>query len=163
MRNIAAAGLLDRIDVRKGDGLGVLAPGEADAVVIAGMGGATITDILDAGEDRLEGVGVLLLQPNVGARDVRRWLHDHGWFLRDECVLEEDGVFYDILEAVPAQPREGERATGCTSRLPPAAGRSWFRPTCSCCSARISCGGLPGHSSTGGGRRSPSGSGSSRA
>jgi len=110
MRNIAAAGLLDRIDVRKGDGLGVLAPGEADVVVIAGMGGATMTDILAAGEDRLEGTGVLLLQPNVGARDVRRWLHDHGWYLRDECVLEEDGVFYDILEAVPARPGEEERA-----------------------------------------------------
>jgi len=106
--NIAAAGLSDRIDVRKGDGLAVLMPGEADVIVIAGMGGSTMTGILDAGESRLEGVRTLILQPNVGTRDVRRWLHDHGWYLRDECVLEEDGVYYDILEAVPARP-EAER------------------------------------------------------
>jgi tRNA (adenine22-N1)-methyltransferase len=109
-RNIAGAGLSDRIDIRKGDGLAVLSPGEADAVVIAGMGGSTITGILEAGKDRLAGVRLLLLQPNVGAPLVRRWLHDHGWFLRDECILEEDGLYYDILEAVPAQPGDGRQA-----------------------------------------------------
>jgi len=110
-RNIAGAGLADRIDIRKGDGLAVLSPGEADAIVIAGMGGATITGILEAGKDRLAGVRLLLLQPNVGAPLVRRWLHGHGWYLRDEGVLEEDGVYYDILESVPARPGDERLAT----------------------------------------------------
>lgn len=103
-KNIAAAGLADRIDVRKGDGLAVLSADEAEVVVIAGMGGATMAGILDAGQDKLAAVRTLLLQPNVGTPLVRRWLHDHHWYLRDECIVEEDGVFYDILEAVPAGP-----------------------------------------------------------
>lgn len=99
--NVAAAGLSGRIDVRKGDGLAVIAPGEADQIVIAGMGGATMTAILTAGSDRLTGVNKLLLQPNVGAPLLRRWLQDNGWLLQDECVVEEDGLHYEILEARP--------------------------------------------------------------
>lgn len=108
--NVASAGLTGRIDVRKGDGLTVIAPGEADEIVIAGMGGATIKAILEAGVDRLGGVNKLLLQPNVGAPIVRRWLQENGWLLQDECVLEENGLHYEILEARPvANRRDGER------------------------------------------------------
>lgn len=103
--NVVAAGLGGRIDVRKGDGLTVIAPDEADHVVIAGMGGATMTAILETGRDRLAGTDKLLLQPNVGAPLVRRWLLDNGWLLQDECVVEEDGLHYEILEARPAVTR----------------------------------------------------------
>lgn len=109
-RNIAAMGLEGRIDARLGDGLAVIEPGEADVVVIAGMGGSTITAILASGTERLQGVRKLLLAPNVGTSLVRRWLHEHGWYLQDECVVEEDGLFYDILEAVPADGRESREA-----------------------------------------------------
>lgn len=100
--NIRASGLEDRVEARKGDGLAVLGPGEADVIAIAGMGGATMAGILEAGKDKLAGAAKLLLQPNVGAPIVRRWLQDNGWVLQDECVVEEAGLFYEILEAGPA-------------------------------------------------------------
>lgn len=102
-RQVAGAGLDGLISVRRGNGLEVLRPQEADAVVIAGMGGALITDILEAGrlDGKLAGVGRLILQPNVGEELVRRWLRDKGWKLEGEEILEEDGKIYEILWASP--------------------------------------------------------------
>ncbi|WP_026297100.1 tRNA (adenine(22)-N(1))-methyltransferase [Paenibacillus daejeonensis] len=100
-RGVRDAGLQAKIQVRKGDGLAVISPGEIDAVTIAGMGGSLIRDILEAGrlEGKLAGVRQLLLQPNVGEDSLRRWLDQHGWQLTAEHILEEDGKIYEILSA----------------------------------------------------------------
>lgn len=108
-RQVREAGLTDRIDVRMGDGLSVLAPGEAATVVIAGMGGSTITDILNQGLSVLEGVRRLVLQPNVGERLVREWLISRGWKLTGETLLEEDGHWYEVLAADAASSAEEAR------------------------------------------------------
>ncbi|HZG78454.1 MAG TPA: class I SAM-dependent methyltransferase [Paenibacillus sp.] len=108
-RQVAAAGLAGKIDVRIGDGLAVLAPGEVQTITIAGMGGGTIVDILNGGAEALAGVRRLVLQPNVGERLVRAWLRDRGWKLTAETLLEEDGLWYEVLSAdAPADPEEAE-------------------------------------------------------
>ncbi|MFS0727574.1 tRNA (adenine(22)-N(1))-methyltransferase [Paenibacillus sp. 1P07SE] len=101
-RGVRDNGLQDKILVRRGNGLEVVAPGEVDAVTIAGMGGSLIRDILEAGRERgkLAGVKQLVLQPNIGEDTVRRWLRQHGWELVAEHILEEDGKIYEILSAV---------------------------------------------------------------
>ncbi|GGH26611.1 tRNA (adenine(22)-N(1))-methyltransferase [Paenibacillus segetis] len=98
-RQVAEAGEGHRISVRKGNGLEVITAGEVDTVTIAGMGGALIVSILSAGEDKLVGVKRLVLQPNVAEELVRRWLFEHGWFLSEEVILQEDGKIYEILTA----------------------------------------------------------------
>jgi len=100
-KQTAAAGLNKVISVRQGDGLNVLQPGEADTVTIAGMGGSLMASILEEGRQggMLEGVSELVLQPNVGEEDVRRWLVQWGWLLVDELILEEDGHIYEVLHA----------------------------------------------------------------
>lgn len=100
---------LPNVSVRKGDGLSVLAPGEADVICIAGMGGQLIVSILEAGKSRLEGVRKLILQPNVGEETVRRWLLYNGWELVEEAILEEDGIIYEILVAEPGDPEQPYR------------------------------------------------------
>ena len=47
-----AAGCADRVELRLGNGLEVLRPGEAEDIVIAGMGAETICEILEAAPDR---------------------------------------------------------------------------------------------------------------
>lgn len=103
-KQVAAFGLQHVVDVRLGNGLEVIAPGEVDTVIIAGMGGSLIASILTEGRDRLEGVQQLILQPNVAEADVRRWLLHNGWYLQDEMILNEDGYIYEILVAIPESP-----------------------------------------------------------
>jgi tRNA (adenine22-N1)-methyltransferase len=90
------------VDVRLGDGLEVIAPNEVDVITIAGMGGALISSILEAGKQKLAGVSKLILQPNVGEYNVRVWLAEHDWVLTGELILEEDLKIYEILSAVPS-------------------------------------------------------------
>lgn len=107
-RQVAEAGETGRISVRKGDGLAVIAPGEVDAITIAGMGGALIATILDQGQAKLDGVKRLVLQPNVGGEFVRRWLLEHDWYLAEEAILEEDGKIYEAMMA-EARPDASEQ------------------------------------------------------
>lgn len=96
-RQVKEAGVADTVSVRQGDGLAVIEPFEVDVVTIAGMGGSLIAHILEQGRPKLAGVGRLILQPNVGEDQVRRWLLAQNWVLEDEAVLEEDGKMYEVL------------------------------------------------------------------
>jgi tRNA (adenine22-N1)-methyltransferase len=100
-KQVKESGLTGKIEVREGNGLEVLHPEEVDVISIAGMGGSLIVSILEGGHDKLTGVNMLVLQPNVGEEQVRRWLDRHQWLLESEEILEEDGKIYEILTAVP--------------------------------------------------------------
>jgi tRNA (adenine22-N1)-methyltransferase len=48
----------------------------------------------------------LILQPNIGAISIRKWLLENGWELVDEKILEEDGKIYEILVAEKGDPKK---------------------------------------------------------
>lgn len=94
------------IQLRLGNGLEVIAPGEVDTVVIAGMGGSTIIDILTRYPATTESVETLILQPMVAGAAVRRWLTDNGWRISDENLVVDEGRIYEIIVAVKGQAKE---------------------------------------------------------
>lgn len=100
---VERSGETERIEVRLGDGLSVLAAGEADVIVLAGMGGSLMARILEAGAARLPATGRLILQPNTDSDQVRRWLIDHEWQLIDERLVEDGDFLYEILVAEPGE------------------------------------------------------------
>ncbi|KRK38887.1 tRNA (adenine(22)-N(1))-methyltransferase [Levilactobacillus parabrevis] len=93
-------GLSDRITARLANGLQAIeADDHIDTVAIAGMGGTLIAQILTQDFDRLAGVNRLVLQPNVGEKNVRQFLMTHGFQLITEKIVTEDGHDYEILVA----------------------------------------------------------------
>lgn len=97
--NIEALGLSNKISVRFGDGLSVLSPGEVDTVVIAGMGGGTIIEILNSNPKITRALSRLILQPMIATGLVRRWLNTNEWKIVDEALIQEDGKLYEIVVA----------------------------------------------------------------
>lgn len=88
-----------RAEFRVADGLRAIKPPESlDAVVLAGMGGATIRDILGgAGADTAIGEAKLILQPNKEAAVLREWLCANSFLLYEETVVRANGRYYEIL------------------------------------------------------------------
>lgn len=95
-RTVQRYGLAARVDLRLGDGLAVLASGEAEVIVIAGMGGDSIASILSAAPWVREGE-LLLLQPMSKAEVLRRYLSENGFAVEAEKLAAERGVIYPIL------------------------------------------------------------------
>ena len=95
---IAKEGLTDKLHPRLADGLAAIEPNDnIDHITIAGMGGALISHILETGKDKLTGKEKLILQPNVGEENVRRWLQSYGYTITAEEILAEDGHTYEII------------------------------------------------------------------
>ncbi len=102
-QHIEEAGLSERIETRLSDGLQRLQAGEADTVLIAGMGGALMERILSEGEAVLFGVRELVLQPQSEIAEVRRWLVAHHWQIKKEEILLDEGKYYPMFKAVPGE------------------------------------------------------------
>ena len=95
-RTVGAQRLTREIDVRQGDGLSVLLPGEAESIVVAGMGGALIAEILAGAPEILTDVQTLVLQPMNGTAKLRRWLYTNGWDIVDETLARAGGHLYEL-------------------------------------------------------------------
>ena len=91
----------DKISLRLGAGLETLEPDEADAVVIAGMGGLLISNILDDGADKLSSADKIILQPMTAAPELREYLWQNRWSIEDEALAREENKIYNILSVRP--------------------------------------------------------------
>lgn len=88
------------IEVRLSDGLKELKAGEADTVIIAGMGGELELYILEEGKALWDSIRTWILSPQSDLHKVRHYLADHGFFIQDEVMLKEDGKFYTVMKVV---------------------------------------------------------------
>ena len=87
--HITGHGLGNYIETRLSDGLGALAPGEADCMIAAGMGGNLIIKILEEGCSVLEEMSTCILQPQSELAKVRKYLRRR-YGLRRRKILSDD-------------------------------------------------------------------------
>lgn len=91
----------DRIETRLSDGLQELKAGEADTVIIAGMGGELMLRILRDGAHMYRSVKHYVLSPQSELSAFRHGLEKLGISILEEQMLMDEGKYYVILHAAP--------------------------------------------------------------
>ena len=67
-----------------------------DCVIIAGMGGCLIKQILENNFDKLNNVKRLILQANKDEFKLRKYLCNNGFYINNQKIIKEDNKFYEI-------------------------------------------------------------------
>lgn len=101
--HIRLYGMEDVIETRLSDGVEALEVGEADSILIAGMGGNLILHILESGKDVVNSAKELILQPQSEIDKVRRYLYEHQLVIDQEKMLVEDGKYYTMFHITVGQ------------------------------------------------------------
>lgn len=90
-------------DLRLGSGLEVLAPGEVDTVVMAGMGGILMSELLGKDLQKAWSFSKYILQPRRHIGRLRFWLYDNGFSIVNEQLVREGKFICEILTVVPKE------------------------------------------------------------
>lgn len=91
--------LTDKVDLRLGSGIEVLNENEVDEVIIAGMGGILISELLEAKKSVAHNLDKLILQPMQAQDELRKYLLNNGYEILDEVLVKEDFRIYEIIVA----------------------------------------------------------------
>lgn len=95
--NVKRAGLSGVIELRLSDGLKGVSPDEVDTVVIAGMGGELIADILEAAPWLRNKQYRLILQPMTKAEKLRRYLREQQYEFLGEQAVYDAGRYFTVM------------------------------------------------------------------
>ena len=90
----------EKITCRLGNGLEVLELGEVDTVIIAGMGGILIKEILEKNQEITQSITNFILQPMIAAKELREYLYKNKFEIIDEDLVKEDNIYYELIYAV---------------------------------------------------------------
>ena len=88
---------------RLSDGVEALKEGEADSILIAGMGGELIIHILTEGMNVCRKAKELILQPQSELQKVREFLRKQKFKIIDENMILEGGKYYPMMKVIPVE------------------------------------------------------------
>lgn len=89
---------IDNIDLRVGNGLSVLKSFEVDTIIISGMGGNLIEEIITDSMEIAKSANSIILGANNAVEQLRHFLHENGFKIVDEVDLYENEKYYQILK-----------------------------------------------------------------
>ncbi len=87
---------IENIEFKCGNGLDVIKDNEADTVLIAGMGGMEIIDIL---KRKPKGIKKIILCPHSNTIELREFLVSNNFKISKDYIVKEDKIFYSIIVA----------------------------------------------------------------
>lgn len=108
--NLALYGMRDRVELRLSDGLDAYTPGEAGTLVITGMGGTLMEDILLREPQKTASFQILVLGPQSDPEKVRAALRRLAFVITQEQLIYEDGKYYPVIRA-----ESGIKERSCTA------------------------------------------------
>lgn len=104
-KNIRFEGLDTKITTVLSNGMDKLKDNMAETVIIAGMGGDLIVDILSKGKN-IKGIKELVLSPHKRVDLVRKYLVGNHWKIAEERMVIDSGKYYIIIRAVKGEEKE---------------------------------------------------------
>lgn len=96
--NISIEGESEKIKVRLGSGLEPVLAGEVDGVIIAGMGGNLIRDILEKDKKKIAKFKFIILQPAQNPEVLREYLYKNDYQIISEDLCFDDGIYYELFK-----------------------------------------------------------------
>ena len=94
------AGLNEQMECRLSDGLSQVKPGEADCIIICGMGGILMRCILDDGLETVLSAKELILSPHRNPELILEFLEVYGFeIVHDEIIMDKKKT-YRIIKGV---------------------------------------------------------------
>lgn len=96
--NIANFGVSENIVLRLSNGLDKMSNKEVDTIIIAGMGGELIIDILNRGKVFFDKKNTFILSPHTKVDEVRDYLIRNGFKIIKEDMCIDEGKFYTVME-----------------------------------------------------------------
>ncbi|MGG7176506.1 tRNA (adenine(22)-N(1))-methyltransferase [Clostridium paraputrificum] len=96
--NVSLEGVSDEVEVRLGGGLETVNKGEVESVVIAGMGGNLIRDILESDKSKVPFYKFLILQPAQNPEVLREYLYTSGYEIIAEDLCYDEGIYYELFK-----------------------------------------------------------------
>lgn len=96
-QNLALHAPGENAECRLGNGLSVLRPGEAQDIILAGMSGVTIAQILDAAPEFRQTDTRFIFVPSAKHAVLRQYLCENGFSLLSETPVQAAGRFYTVL------------------------------------------------------------------
>ena len=96
--NVATENMESVISCRLGPGLSVLESNEVDSIIIAGMGGNLIRDIIEGDLKIFKSINYAVLQPVQNPEILRKYLLEKGFDIIEEDLCKDDGRYYEIIK-----------------------------------------------------------------
>lgn len=115
--NIRLHGLTSYIETRLSDGMKNLKAGEAESVVIAGMGGGLVIKILEDVKGKSLGIREWILQPQSEIQKVRTYLRESGYCIVAEDMVLDEGKFYPMMKVIKGEPELYSEAELCYGKI----------------------------------------------
>ena len=107
--NVKYEKLSDVVKVRHGAGLKPILIGEAEALIIAGMGGNLMCDILKADLEKVKRFKFIVLQPAQNPEVLREYLYNNKYEIIEEDLCLDEGIIYEIFKV-----RYDEKSLNCS-------------------------------------------------
>lgn len=93
--------LEDKIQTRLSNGLQYLHKEEVDTVILAGMGGNLMMNILNEDMNKTNCLKECILQPQSEVAKVRNFLLEKGFLFMKEDMVWDDGKYYPMMKVLP--------------------------------------------------------------
>ena len=98
---IEKEGLIDDIVPLLSDGIEDI-PHDVNHLVLAGMGGDLIVDILKKHPEKLKNIETIVVDPHGAIKKVREEISNMGYAIAEEKMIKEDDKFYEIIKFIRA-------------------------------------------------------------